>query len=349
MTFDLILTEQLKNHPNFLPQDIVKLCYQSAFGGEHLKTDLKSIYNRLVDEYNKAEIADIPLFEDIGNGLCRANISAFKYHNLPCEWLYNAFICTEFDNQFGLIRFEENINTAIKVLGQFDLPFTQEDFIAFVNDYKKKGVLPLHHSQLYRDFENPSYRVLSSLIKTLEPILLEIANVKNFDKPFVIAIDGRAGAGKTTYANFLSKILNADVVKMDHFFLPLDLRTADRFNIPGSNVHYERFLKEVIPFINKPTPFSYEKFDCSIMELNGNEEISSTKFRIVEGSYSLHPIFPSYYDLSVFVDVDEKEQLSRIKLRNGIKMAKVFKEKWIPLEDKYFNAYDIEKKADVLI
>ena len=34
---------------------------------------------------------------------------------------------------------------------------------------------------------------------------------------------------------------------MDDFFLPPALRTPERRSEPGGNVHYERFLTEVLP------------------------------------------------------------------------------------------------------
>ena len=37
--------------------------------------------------------------------------------------------------------------------------------------------------------------------------------------PFLIAIDGRCAAGKTTFAEKLSSIMECSVIHMDHFFL----------------------------------------------------------------------------------------------------------------------------------
>ena len=62
----------------------------------------------------------------------------------------------------------------------------------------------------------------------------------------IIAIDGRCAAGKTTLAARLAKELGGDVIHMDDFFLPLELRTEERFREPGGNVHYERFKTEVL-------------------------------------------------------------------------------------------------------
>lgn len=81
----------------------------------------------------------------------------------------------------------------------------------------------------------------------------------------IIAIDGRCAAGKTTLAARLAKELGGDVIHMDDFFLPPALRTQERRSEPGGNVHYERFLTEVMPKLASGQAFSYQRFDCSRM------------------------------------------------------------------------------------
>ena len=83
----------------------------------------------------------------------------------------------------------------------------------------------------------------------------------------IIAIDGRCAAGKTTLAARLVKELGGDVIHMDDFFLPPALRTPERRSEPGGNVHYERFLTEVLPNLRSGRPFFYRRFDCSRMTL----------------------------------------------------------------------------------
>ena len=168
-------------------------------------------------------------------------------------------------------------------------------------------------------------------------------------EPFVIAIDGRAASGKSTLAEQLSKLLDADVVHMDEFFLPPELRSEERLAEPGGNIHYERFCEEVLPYLKSPATFSYRIFDCSRMDYNGERGISNAQIRIVEGSYSHHPKFGKYADLFVFSDVEEEEQLHRIRLRNGEEKVQVFAKKWIPMEERYFAAFGIKTHADAVI
>lgn len=168
--------------------------------------------------------------------------------------------------------------------------------------------------------------------------------IKNatIDKLIIVAIDGMSASGKSTLAESLSKLYKADVVHMDDFFLPLNLRTEDRYNEIGGNVHYERFKEEVIKNIKEITPFNYKIFDCSIMDYKGERTIGNTKIRIVEGSYSQHPYFGDYADIKIFCRINTDEQIERIIKRNGEEKAIRFKNEWIPFENKYFKLLDLK-------
>lgn len=172
-------------------------------------------------------------------------------------------------------------------------------------------------------------------------ILKALESLPPSPSPRVICIDGRSAAGKTTLAAALGKELSADVVHMDDFFLPADLRTTERFSEPGGNVHYERFASEVLSCIRKESPFAYRRFDCHAMKFTGERVIASREWRIVEGAYAMHPRFGEYAAIKLFVDISPEEQMRRIVSRNGIAQAETFKNRWIPLEEKYFSAFGL--------
>ena len=165
------------------------------------------------------------------------------------------------------------------------------------------------------------------------------------DDVCVIAIDGRAASGKTTLAKRLEIEFGAGVIHMDDFFLPPELRTEERLSTPGGNVHYERFAEEVLPKLHCPEEFSYGKFDCSVMQINGEVTVGASCVRVVEGAYAFHPYFGCYSDIRIFSDIEYEEQLRRIKARNGDEKLETFKNRWIPLEEKYFEAYGIREKS----
>ncbi len=166
-------------------------------------------------------------------------------------------------------------------------------------------------------------------------------------KTYVIAIDGRAASGKTALAGKLSEALNASVIHVDDFFLPPEMRTEDRLLEPGGNVHYERFKNEVIDKLQLHGEIIYKRFDCTIMSFGEHIHIIHTPVIIIEGSYAHHPYFGNYANLTIFKSVGSTEQMERIILRNGRSQAQLFKDKWIPMEEKYFSAFQISEKADI--
>lgn len=183
----------------------------------------------------------------------------------------------------------------------------------------------------------------------LQIIISKIKLLPSQERPLIISIDGRAAAGKTTLANALSQELNADVVAMDDFFLPAHLRSAERYAEVGGNVHYERFEEEVLSSLAKNEAFSYRRFSCAKMAYEDCKTIKSTKWRIVEGCYSLRSGFAKYYDYSIFCDIDPEKQMRRILARNGREQARVFQERWIPLEEHYLKGDKVAERADLIL
>lgn len=191
----------------------------------------------------------------------------------------------------------------------------------------------------------------SAQYERLTPLLARLERLaeQNTAGVRVIAIDGRAASGKTTMAGQLAQILGAGVVHADDFFLPQELRSPQRYAQPGGNLHYERLAEEVLPQLRSGAAFSYRRFDCGVMALNGQRMVEAGRWRIVEGAYSCHPLLGGYMDLRVFSDIAPGEQLRRIRARNGEAQARRFAERWIPLEEAYFAACSILGQADITL
>ncbi len=161
----------------------------------------------------------------------------------------------------------------------------------------------------------------------------------------VFAIDGRCASGKTTAAQEISRVLPCTIFHADDFFLRPEQRTPERYAIPGGNFDRERFLNEVLlPAVNGETIY-YRPFDCTSMKVLEAQVIHPEKIIIVEGAYCCHPELWDYYDRRIFFTVSPEEQISRIRKRNG-DMAKMFFDKWIPMEERYFKEYNIEERCD---
>lgn len=330
------IKEQMKLHPSMTAQDIVKMCYQAAFGAEHILNDKKAALNYFESEYNTVPSTDEPLYEIISDKVCRINIGAWKKEGMPSSWLFQMFTMSVSIYNDGDKAFAEYADEAAQIA---------PDFKAYLDKYLKNGVRPVHHSDCYRKAEQPHYRVVSSEFIRIIPLLKKIysANAK------VISIDGRAASGKSTLASYLNRITGASVVHMDDFFLPPALRTEERLHEAGGNIHYERFIEEVLSEIRKGNEFTYTAFDCSVMDYGEKRTVHPSPYVIVEGAYSCHPLFGDYADIKVFSDISPDEQMKRILLRNGEKMAEMFASRWIPMEEKYYKKFSIKEKADLIL
>lgn len=165
----------------------------------------------------------------------------------------------------------------------------------------------------------------------------------------IVAIDGRCGSGKTTLAARLQKDLDCRVFHMDDFFLLPQQRTAERFAQPGENVDHERFLEEVLLPLQGTRPVTYRPYLCAQQQLGEPVTVAPNRLTVVEGSYSCHPALWDYYDLRVFLTVDPEEQLRRIEKRSGPEKARQFRDRWIPFEEAYFRAYDVQARCDLAL
>lgn len=163
----------------------------------------------------------------------------------------------------------------------------------------------------------------------------------------LIAIDGSCTSGKSTLAEVLAKELECNLFHMDDFFLRPEQRTKMRLAEIGGNVDYERFYREVLIPLKKTEPFAYCTYDCRAGLLAESVTVEPKKISIIEGSYSQHPYFGDIYDLKVFLDVSAEVRGRRIRQRLPVLQKKFF-EDWIPMEQRYFEAFSIREKADLV-
>ncbi len=164
----------------------------------------------------------------------------------------------------------------------------------------------------------------------------------------IVAIDGMCAAGKTTLALNLKKKFQGEIIPMDAFFLPKELRTKERYQEPGGNLHVERFIEEVMIPLSEKKPVLYRKFHCQTMEFSDYKEVPGTSLYLIEGTYSMRQELRKLYDLSIFLHCSKEEQARRIQIRNGEKQAVIFQNKWIPLENVYFKKEKIKKYCDIV-
>lgn len=160
-------------------------------------------------------------------------------------------------------------------------------------------------------------------------------------RPYIVAIDGRAGSGKTTLAACLQEKLKGSLlIHLDDFFLQPHQRTPERLVAPGKNVDYERIIEEILLPAQAGKVIRYRPFSCKTMTLMEQVDLGQPKILILEGSYSMNEELRAYMDTSIFLTCSKEVQLERILHRNGKEKLQDFIHRWIPLEEHYFQTFD---------
>ncbi len=187
----------------------------------------------------------------------------------------------------------------------------------------------------------------TDMTEIVQKIMEKIGLLQKRKAKILIAIDGRCAAGKTTLAEMLRSCMDCTVFHIDDYFLRPGQRTKERLLTPGGNVDHERFRDEILqPIKRGHRVISYRPYDCYMQLLLPPVTVNVAQIVIVEGSYSCHPALWQYYDLHVFLTVDQKKQLSRIAGRNSGSLQ-AFTEQWIPLEEMYFQAAEIDQHCEL--
>lgn len=169
MDFEFYFEDQLKKHPSMQFQDALKLCYQAAFGAEHLLSNEDRARAYLAAEFDSVLPTSEPLFEMISEEMARVNLGAWKRENRDLESLFNVFKDSAFVKVGAKEDFLLYLQTAQGVMSCSLPDFDLEKWCDFLEKYKEAGMPAIHHSAQYRETEKPSYRIVKKSL--LEEIL----------------------------------------------------------------------------------------------------------------------------------------------------------------------------------
>lgn len=161
----------------------------------------------------------------------------------------------------------------------------------------------------------------------------------------IVAIDGVCGGGKSTLGEALAAKYECSLFHMDDFFLRQEQRTKERYEQPGGNVDYERFKEEVLAHLSDEDGLSYRPFLCHTMTFGDAVRMPHSRLNIIEGAYSCHPYFGDVYQARFFVEASPEVQKKRLLARNGKEQYERFVREWIPMENRYFDAFAIRRQC----
>ena len=354
--FAQILKDHAAHYPLMQPVDAVKLVYQSVFGPGHMIKSEKAASKRLEAEYAAIPHTAAFRIEMLGD-------TARVYLDAPLSDIDRTLLARMFcASAKRFPRGWDKANDAAKALlgrrigclralaerGVF--AFDRQTLDDYLRTWRADGCQAVSHSDAYREAYAPAYRVIDARFARIFEAASAIGALSVSLPRVVAAIDGRCASGKSTAAALLAELFPAGIIHMDDFFLPGELRTPERLAEAGGNLHRERFITEVLPHLRGKKPFRHRVFDCSVFDYAKKpQKIKPQKLLICEGSYALHPDFGRYYDIAIFSDISPEEQLRRIRERDGEEMLTMFRERWIPMEERYFNEMDIRSRCDCVL
>jgi len=341
-----VLADHAERYPLMAPCDAVKLIFQNEFGGEHLICEPSATLAWLrAERASTPDDPTVPPVEDIGNGMVRVALAALEFTDSALRALNRDFFRSAQLHVGRRKTFLEKLD-ALRMLAEDRIfSFTRQELERYLDGYVKSGCCPLSHSPAYRTAYRPAYRVVKRS-HSLVALAWELEQLRDRGGRAIVAIDGRCASGKTSLAGCLGERLGAPVVHMDDFFLQPSQRTRERLAKPGENVDHERFLAEVLEPLWAGRAAEYRPYCCQTGELGGPVTVEPAPLVIVEGSYSCHPALWERYARRVFLSVEPGEQLRRIEKRDGAEQLKNFRERWIPMEEKYFSAFQVEDRCD---
>lgn len=172
MTFFDVLCRHLREYPLMQPVDLIKLCYQAEFGGEHLIRDSNACLSYVKREYESMPVTDgsVPLCEILEpeTGIARVNMAAMGRYGISPELLCDVFVESAQSNprRGSVSGLSGRIGLCPDAIYASGPDWDADVFDAVWHQYRSEGItsdgncLPLSHSSLYRDTYHPHYRVI---------------------------------------------------------------------------------------------------------------------------------------------------------------------------------------------
>lgn len=340
--FSEVLKEHRRRYPLMQPQDVGKLIFQSEFGPRHLLSDGRAALFSLQEERKRMSNKD-PLLqiEDAGGAFCRfplANLESKEDEELLVK-LFEYSAKNGSGTMDGVLK---KLDEACKT--------GMEGMEAWAKRWKEGGFFPVRHSEIFRKAYGPHYRLLRKECAVYFPALQKIARLSGQGAFALVGVDGRCGSGKTRFASLAKSLFDCNVLHMDDFYLPPERRKQGWEESFGGNIDFDRFYEEALAKAKNGEALRYRPFCCRTGRMETERLLAPRMLTVAEGSYSHHPVLreKAAYDFSLFLTCSGEEQKRRLVLREGSRFD-AFREKWIPMEERYFSRFGIEARSDMRI
>ena len=174
------------------------------------------------------------------------------------------------------------------------------------------------------------------------------------EKTVLVAIDGGAGAGKTTFTKWFveriqEKVTPVSIVLTDLIYRPVAERWQESIDdMPiGYDLDWERIRDQVILPLRAGKTARFQYYDWVKDCLNEWVEIEPGGITIIDGVFSLRNELVNHYDLRIWFSCPQEIRISRLLGRGDTPQAEI--DYWIPMEERYHTIHKPEKSAHLVI
>ena len=155
--------------------------------------------------------------------------------------------------------------------------------------------------------------------------------------PFIIAIDGRSGVGKSILARALASELNAGLIEGDDFYAGgVTVRSEPPEILAAICMDWRRLGQTLAALVQTGTttyfPFDWARFDGRLAATP--KTLTAKPFIILEGVYTARPELRPQIDMCVLAVAKRSVRLARLKQREGPMTE--WERQWHRAEDHYF-------------
>ena len=337
------LTEHLERYPAMRQQDTVKFVFQAMLGVGHLLSSREAVEGYITQEMGPlpADEAE-PLCETLSPSWCRLNLRSAKKEGITPSVIAGLMFSS--DNHIPFTR-QDVFDFCAELAGSEKSLITDP---AALNDILDETWLP-SHSSAYREQYRPAYRVIpAEWIPRMEAIR-QIAEAQDKTNRLLVTVDGPCASGKTTLADKLAAVFGAAVLHTDDFVIPHAQKTPERLAVPGGNCDAERIVSEIAAPWKQGGPVKYKRYDCKNDCMLPEKTLADCRILILEGSYCNLPEIRQYADVRIFVTASWETRLARLKRRESPRSLQMFHDRWIPLENSYFEAYGLPDPGCIVL
>jgi len=167
----------------------------------------------------------------------------------------------------------------------------------------------------------------------------------------MVAVDGPAAAGKTTFTRALAAFdPGLDVIEMGDFALPAADRPGEHDEAPGpvaAGVDWRRLRGNVLLPLSRDQVARYQRYDAATNVMAEWRVVPVGGIVIVEGCYSCVKALTTFYDFRIWVECPLEVRRRRLESENGSRS--VLERNWQHAEEAYIETQDPAASAHLRV